>query len=237
VIVSRWPPSRALHSHSSPVSTQHAPPPASTHAERLHHFRRGVSEILRERLILVTSAAQAAQFVLNGTMSAFLPLFGRDVLGLGTSELGWVFGLQTITTLLMRPFMGALSDRVARPVLIATGLSVCGAGAFLVPLAESFPTLLPIVALYATGVALTTSSTSAYITDLAHRAQYGAAHGVFGTIYDIGDALGPIAAGLLVASVGYWWMFRIMACVTLIAAVIFHVQISYSAVVSGRDHE
>ena len=59
----------------------------------------------------------------------------------------------------------------------------------------------------------TTSATSAYITDLARRARYGAAHGVFGTIYDIGDALGPIAAGLLVAGVGYGWMFQIMAAV------------------------
>jgi len=32
------------------------------------------------------------------------------------------------------------------------------------------------------------------MTDLARRARYGTAHGVFGTIYDIGDALGPIAA-------------------------------------------
>jgi DHA1 family multidrug resistance protein-like MFS transporter len=73
-------------------------------------------------------------------------------------------------------------------------------------------------------VAVTTSASSAYITDLARRAQYGAAHGVFGTIYDIGDALGPIVAGLLVAGVGYGWMFQLMACVTLSAAVLFHVQ-------------
>ena len=59
------------------------------------------------------------------------------------------------------------------------------------------------VVVYAAGVAMTTSATSAYITDLSRRARYGAAHGVFGTIYDIGDALGPIAAGLLVAAVGY----------------------------------
>jgi hypothetical protein len=44
------------------------------------------------------------------------------------------------------------------------------------------------------------------------------------TIYDIGDALGPIAAGLLVAGVGYGWMFQTMACVTLSAAVLFHLQ-------------
>ena len=124
----------------------------------------------------------------------------------------------------MRPVMGAVSDRVGRRGLIVAGLSVCGVAVFLVPMASSFLTLLPVVALYAIGVAVTTSATSAYITDLARRAQYGAAHGVFGTIYDIGDALGPIAAGLLVAGVGYGWMFQMMACVTLIAAVLFHAQ-------------
>ena len=35
-------------------------------------------------------------------------------------------------------------------------------------------------------------------------------------IYDIGDALGPIVAGLLVASVGYSRMFQIMAFVAVI---------------------
>jgi DHA1 family multidrug resistance protein-like MFS transporter len=208
LIVSRWP-----HAGHTPVASA-----------RLDHFRRGVSEILRERLILVTSAAQAAQFVLNGTMNAFLPLFGRDVLGLTVSELGWLFGLQTITTLLTRPVMGAVSDRVGRRGVIVTGLSVCGMAVFLVPMAASFLTLLPVVALYAIGVAVTTSASSAYITDLARRAQYGAAHGVFGTIYDIGDALGPIAGGLLVAGVGYGWMFQMMASVTLVAAALFYAQ-------------
>jgi MFS transporter, DHA1 family, multidrug resistance protein len=208
LIVSRWP------------HTVHQPVPSA----RFEHFRRGITEIVRERLILVTSAAQAAQFVLNGTMNAFLPLFGRDVLGLSVSELGWLFGLQTTTTLLMRPVMGAVSDRVGRRGLVVAGLSVCGAAVFLVPTASSFLTLLPVVALYAVGVAVTTSAASAYVTDLARRAQYGAAHGVFGTIYDIGDALGPIAAGLLVAAVGYGWMFQMMACITLSAAVLFHAQ-------------
>jgi len=44
---------------------------------------------------------------------------------------------------------------------------------------------------------------------------------VFGTIYDVGDALGPIAAGILVATVGYERMFRVMALVALTMAVVF----------------
>src|SRR5688572_16057747 len=74
---------------------------------------------------------------------------------------------------------------------------------------------------YAAGVAITTAATSAYITDVTRRARYGAAHGVFGTIYDIGDALGPISAGLLVAMLGYAHMFQVMAAVAVTMAVAF----------------
>ena len=74
---------------------------------------------------------------------------------------------------------------------------------------------------YASGVAITTAATGVYITDITRRARYGAAHGVFGTIYDIGDALGPIAAGILVAGLGYAQMFQVMAGVAVTMAVAF----------------
>jgi hypothetical protein len=44
---------------------------------------------------------------------------------------------------------------------------------------------------------------------------------VFGTIYDIGDALGPIAAGVLVAWVGFAHMFQIMAVVAIMISLVF----------------
>jgi MFS transporter, DHA1 family, multidrug resistance protein len=78
-----------------------------------------------------------------------------------------------------------------------------------------------VVLTYAGGVAVTTAATSAYITDITHRARYGAAHGVCGTIYDIGDALGPIAAGLLVAGIGYAHMFQVMAAIAITMAIVF----------------
>jgi sugar phosphate permease len=58
---------------------------------------------------------------------------------------------------------------------------------------------------------------------MTRRARYGAAHGVFGTIYDVGDALGPIAAGVLVAAVGYTRMFQVMAAVAFMMAAAFAV--------------
>ena len=52
------------------------------HREPWQEFKRGIAEVGRDRLVLITSGAQAAQFVLNGTLNAFLPLYGREVLGL-----------------------------------------------------------------------------------------------------------------------------------------------------------
>jgi len=184
-------------------------------------FTRGVAEVGRDRLVLVTSGAQAAQFMLNGTLNAFLPLYGREVLGLSITQLGWLFGMQTLTTLAVRPAIGFVSDRVGRRWVIVTGLAVCSAAVVLVSVATNLSEIVTAIVAYAAGVATTTAATSAYITDVTRRARYGAAHGVFGTIYDVGDALGPILAGVLVAAVGYTRMFQVMAAVALTMAIAF----------------
>jgi MFS transporter, DHA1 family, multidrug resistance protein len=184
-------------------------------------FKRGVAEVAGDRLVLITSAAHAAQFVLNGMLNAFLPLYGREVLNLSGSELGWLFGLQTVTTLMVRPGIGLLSDRVGRRPAIVTGLTICSAAVFSLSLATSLSAVIVVIATYAAGVAITTAATTAYITDITRRARYGAAHGVFGTIYDVGDALGPITAGILVARLGYAHMFQVMAVVAVTMALAF----------------
>jgi MFS family permease len=180
-----------------------------------------IVDAIANRLVLLTSAAQAAQFVLHGTLNAFVPLYGADVLRLTSVELGWSFGLQTITTLAVRPLMGAVSDRIGRRGIIVTGLLVSVSGVLALSMAASFLTMVAAIVTYATGAAVTTAATSAYITDITPRERYGAAHGVFGTIYDVGDALGPLLAGILVAALGYAGMFRVMASIVALTTLAF----------------
>ena len=105
--------------------------------------------------------------------------------------------------------------------MIVTGLTICSLAVYALSFAVSLSAVIVVIVSYAAGVAITTAATSAYITDITRRARYGAAHGVFGTIYDVGDALGPIAAGLLVATIGYAAMFQVMATVAAIMTVVF----------------
>jgi MFS transporter, DHA1 family, multidrug resistance protein len=135
----------------------------------------------------------------------------------------------------VRPGIGALSDRIGRRVVIVTGLTTCSLAVFSLSLTTTLTSVVVVVLTYAAGVAITTAATSAYITDITRRARYGAAHGVFGTIYDIGDALGPIAAGALVAGLGYSRMFQVMAAVAITMAAAFAIGTASNAK-SERGH-
>lgn len=199
------------------------PAAAAARGHRFRQFTSGVADVCRQPLILMTSVATAAQFILNGSLNAFLPLFALEVLGAAPATLGWLFALQTVTTLAVRPMIGMLSDRTGRRGVIVAGLAVCGGAVVLVSMAGDLRVLAVAIFLYAIGAAMTTAAATAFISDQCGRARYGAAHGVFGTIYDIGDALGPILAGLLVATIGYGPMFRAMAAITLIAGAAFYV--------------
>jgi DHA1 family multidrug resistance protein-like MFS transporter len=196
-------------------------PPPPRPGPRWAAFRDGVREVSGHRVVLVTSGAHAAQFLLNGALNAFLPLYARDVVGVTTGQLGWLFAAQTVTTLVMRPLLGAVSDAVGRRAVIVCGMVLCSAMVGLLPLAPDGRWLAACVVVYALGVATTAAATSALITDVTRRARYGAAHGVFGTIYDVGDAAGPIAAGVLVAALGYGPMFQWLAAVCAAVAALF----------------
>lgn len=64
------------------------------------------------------------------------------------------------------------------------------------------------------GVGAVTPVTNALIADLASARRLGAAMGVFGTIWDIGEAAGPVIAGFLLGRLGYAATFDVLAAVT-----------------------
>jgi len=164
------------------------------------------SDVLGRRALLVT----------GGLILAVMPFTYL-------ANVGWLFAMQTVTTLATRALIGVMSDRVGRRGLIVTGLLACSTAVWMISSAETANELVTAVLAYAAGVAVTTAATSAYVTVVAPRARYGAAHGVLGTIYDVGDAAGPILAGLLVAAWGYPQMFQVMATMAVAVAAAFYV--------------
>lgn len=180
----------------------------------------GLRQVIGNRAILVTSATEALQYFSFGALETFLPLYAVGV-GLETWQIGVVFGVQLLTTTLMKPILGRASDKMGRRPMIIVGLLTSGLAMALVPTARGFLPLVLVSIIFGLGLAVVTSSTSAYVSELAKAGQYGSALGVLSSIMDIGHASGPIVMGLLVATWGYAPAFVLVTCLLALGSAFF----------------
>ncbi len=185
-------------------------------------MREGLRRVVQSPPILITSLAEAAKMVGNGTLMAFLPLYGL-VIGLNAAEIGVLFGVQAFTSFISKPFMGRMSDQGSRQPLIVSGLILCALMVMLIPHIQGYPLLLLVAGAFGFGEAVVTSSTTALVADLSHAKGLGAGMGLRGTIMDIGHAGGPLLAGLLIHQLGYEAGFFCIGTILLTAAIYFGV--------------
>jgi MFS family permease len=195
-------------------------PPLQTGAGRWQKFRAGVGEVLSSPPVLIASGMEAAMYVGYGALLGFFPPYAKD-LGLNDAQIGLILGAQLATTMLAKPVAGRLSDRMGRKPMILLGLCLCTILLPFIPRTTAFPLLFLLSGLFGLGVAIVTPSTTALVADLVKEGQMGSAMGVFGTIWDTGEASGPILAGFLIAAFGYPSAFAMIAALMGLAAVIF----------------
>jgi len=138
-------------------------------------------------------------------------------------RLGWRLGASflLLTALVGKPLTGRLSDRLGRKPMILCGLALCTALLPVVVAARTLPHLVLLLGGFGLGMAIVTPSTNALVADLCRSGKYGAALGIFGTIWDIGEASGPILAGLLIGRIGYEGTFHAIAGLLLVGALLF----------------
>ena len=105
--------------------------------------------------------------------------------------------------------------------MILLGIVLCASIIPLIVRSETFFALIGFSCLFGLGVAVVTPSTTALVADLAKTGRMGSAMGVFGTIWDTGEAAGPILAGVLIASLSYFNGFLIIAGIMALAALVF----------------
>ncbi len=188
-------------------------------------FSSGINEVASSRQIVISSAMEAAQYLAVGALATFLPLYALEV-GLNSGEIGILFLAQGIVTLIARPFTGMASDRVGRKPVILFGLVLGAAILPVIPTVIGFIPLMVLSGIFGLSVAIVTPSTTALVADLSKEARLGAAMGVFGTIWDIGEASGPIIAGILIASLSSFFLsFAIISAAVLFLALIFAVEV------------
>lgn len=197
--------------------------PTRNHQPSIHLWKdmhEGLKRVWANTAIRIISLVEAAKMVGNGTLMAFLPLYGL-LIGLNAAEIGILFGIQALTSLVSKPIMGRLSDRSAREPLIVGGLCLCGVMVIGIPQLTWYPGLLLIAGAFGFGEAVVTSSTTALVADVSQDKGLGGGMGLRGTIMDTGHAGGPLLAGLLIESLGYQTGFFGIGILLLITALYF----------------
>src|SRR5713226_8795169 len=193
---------------------------SSTLGANSRRFWMGIREVASNRAVVIASVLEAAMYMGYGAFLGFFPPYAQG-LGLNDAQIGLVLGVQLATTMLAKPLSGRLSDRLGRKPMIVAGLFLCAVTLPAIPAFASFWLLLPASALFGLGVAIVTPSTTALVADLVRAGRLGSAMGVFGTIWDSGEAAGPILAGFLIASLSYGPAFGLIAAFMAAMALLF----------------
>jgi MFS family permease len=203
-------------------------PAESSLAIRTAELRSGLRDVLTAPAVLTAAAVEATMYLGFGAFLGFLPLYAKRA-GLDDAQIAVILALQLTIALLAKPFAGNLSDRLGRKPLMVAGLFACAGALPLIFRTTSFVGLLAVVPLLGLGVAAVTPATNALIADLVAARRLGTGMGVFGTIWDIGEAAGPILAGILIAQLGYQPAFDAIAAITAAVAVVFAVRVRVAA--------
>jgi MFS family permease len=203
-------------------TVQASPASATREAAHIPEGSRSASlwTILSHRAILVTSVAEASQFMAFGAVEAFLPLYALSV-GMDKATVGLRFGAQIGVKTVARPLMGKVSDRHGRIRQIALGLVLTGLTTALFAHTRSAVMLLILSAIFGLGIAIASAATSALVADLAPEHGRGTALGTMSTIMDVGQACGPILLGTLLMWISYAAGFAVVALLVIAAAVLF----------------
>ena len=183
---------------------------------------QGWIAVARNPRILTVSLIEAAQYYAYGATEFFLVGYLKEVARFDSISIGTISGSQLAMIPLLKPLMGRLSDRIGRRTPVIVGSMISAFSLFVIPFTTSFLFLLVISVLYGIGFSMVTSSTPALTSELTEKQLVGTGMGFLGTIMDLGQTLGPIVTGLILAtSLGYLGSFAALTGILLAACAIF----------------
>jgi len=183
---------------------------------------RGWLEIARNRGALVVSFVQAIQYYVYGVVEFYLVQYMIQVAGFNALAVSVVMGVQVVSLIVSRPIVGRFSDRSSRRLPILIGCIISGALLFAVPFTTQFALLLAISIGYGLGFAMVISSTAPLMCDLTPCNLVGTSMGFLSTMMDIGQTIGPIISGVILATVlQYNGLFSSLTVLLIASAGVF----------------
>jgi EmrB/QacA subfamily drug resistance transporter len=173
---------------------------------------RGAGALSRKRRVRVLLICSLSLLLVGLDITAVnvaLPDIGRQ-LHADLAGLQWTVSAYTVVMASLLLLAGSTADRLGRKRTLLAGMSIFSAASLLCSLAPTVEWLIAFRVLQAIGASMLNPVAMSIITntftDARERAQ---AVGVWGAVFGVSMALGPIVGGALVSTVGWEWIFVI----------------------------
>jgi EmrB/QacA subfamily drug resistance transporter len=195
------------------------------------------AELSRSRRMLVLAICCMSLFIvgLDATIvNVALPAIGHD-LHAGVDGLQWTVDAYTLVLASLLMLSGSTADRTGRRRTFQTGLVLFTLGSLLCSLAPGLGWLVGFRMLQALGGSMLNPVAMSIITNtFTEPGERARAIGIWGGVFGISMALGPIAGGALVDSVGWRGIFWVNIPVGIAALVLTALFVPESRAARGR---
>ncbi len=183
---------------------------------------RGWVQVATCKATLVVTFVQAVQYYVFGVIEFFLVQYMLQVAKFDPLNVGIVMGIQIVSLIVSRPLMGRFSDRSSRRLPVVLGCVLSGVLLFAIPFTTQFWILIAISIGYGLGFAMVISSTSPIIVEANPACLVGTSMGFLATMMDVGQAIGPIISGVILASIlSYNGLFSSLTILLAASAAVF----------------
>ncbi len=174
------------------------------------------------RDVILLLAAGTSYFIVVGTSFPVLPRLVERRLGGDEFDIGLAFAMLAVGTLLTRPYVGYLSDKVGRrPLMISGALAVAVIQFAYVPAADLGLWAVLLVRLLqgvaASAMYLAQATTA---TELPPHQRSAEIFSIFGVAVFVGFAIGPVLGEWTLEAAGFTAAFAVSGAFALLAALI-----------------
>jgi MFS family permease len=166
--------------------------------------------------ILLPSVILAWLNISLPSITNFSVLYARE---LGIIDFGMFFIVIGITSLLGRPMLGRLSDKIGRDLSISVGFGLQLASLVLITFVSNLTGMIVCGTVYMLGNAIGSSTTLALAVERANPQRRGKQMATFSVAYPLSYGLGSLIIGIAVEASGYAGMFYIMAAVQVLGLI------------------
>jgi EmrB/QacA subfamily drug resistance transporter len=163
----------------------------------------------------------------NTIVNVALPSIQRD-LGIGITELEWVFNGYALTFGVLMLTGGKLSDLLGRRLIFVVGLVVFTGASLACGLATNADMLIGARVVQGVGSALMNPATLSIITATFPPRQRGMAIGIWAGVAAMALAIGPLVGGLITQHISWNWIFFINVPVGVLAIIVTRLVVAES---------